>query len=245
VGTPASIGWGLGIALVLGCAPADDVADDAVEPDPFDVERRCPPPASVGGSPRRIADVVDLVNALPMPVELPCVLEALDRPLRMVAAVSPFSAQQTDAPQSPRMFLLAPELTLTVVPAGDGRNLLELAEYVAPGRSRKGEIPFPVTAPLSAAAPYEHLQFGDISSCGVCHADDTPAEIVDGVPTFVSQALAPDPDHEVSLSFVEQHARDCDVDVEPDRCAMLLALFAHGDVVPGTFPMGTQICFGG
>jgi hypothetical protein len=228
-------------AVVLGCAPADD----ADQPDPFDVERRCVPPPGVDGSPQTIAAMVELVNALPMPVTLPCVLEALDRPLQMVAAVSPFSAQSTEAQESPRMFVFMPGLTMTVVPIGTGSPLLELAEYVAPGRSRKAELEFPVTAPLSESAPYEHLTVAGISSCGGCHADEVNDSDVGGFPSFVSQSLAPELRHELSLSFIEQHARDCDPELDPERCAMLLALFAHGEVGPGVFPEGTLICVGG
>jgi len=233
------------LASLMAASGCADPADDPVEIDPFDVERRCTPPPGVGGSPQRIADVVELVNALPMPVTLPCVLEALDRPLSMVAALSPFSAQLSEAQESPRMFLFAPELTMSVVPVGEGRALLELAQYVAPGRSLKGELEFPIEAPLSPSAPYEDLEVAGISKCGVCHADEVTAAEVDGWPTYVSEALAPDPENELSIAFVEQYARACDADDDPDRCAMLLALFAHGDVVPGEFPAGTLVCIGG
>jgi hypothetical protein len=225
----------------LACASADDVE----APDPFDIERSCVPPAGVSGSPRRISDVVDLVNALPMPVTLPCVLEALDRPLQMAAAVSPFSAQSTDEPESPRMFVFTPGLTMTVVPVGLGSNLLEMAEYARPGRSRKAELEFPIEAPVSASAPYEDLTVAGISACGICHADEAQDGDIDGIPIYASQSLQPELKHELSLSFVEQYARDCDAAVEPERCAMLLAVFAHGDVQPGAFAEGSLVCFGG
>lgn len=232
----------MAVTLVLmGCAPAGDDAAD--EPDPFDIERGCTPPPGLG-MPEHIADVVQLVNALPMPVTMPCVLEALERPLHMVAARSPLSVQRSEAEDSPRMFIVTPSLTLTVVPIGPGSTLLEMAEYVARGRSIKGELELPVVAPLAASAPYEHAQIAGISTCGTCHAEEHVVGDVDGWPTYASQSMLPDPRNEVPLAFVEHHARSCDPELEPDRCAMLLALFAHGEVLPGTFPEGGLVCVG-
>src|SRR5687768_10615887 len=45
--------------------------------------------------PRSIQEMVDVVNALPKPVELPCLLESLPRPLEVYATLSTLSAQQT------------------------------------------------------------------------------------------------------------------------------------------------------
>lgn len=227
--------------LALGCGAADDDDDDP-GPHPFEVEATCEPPTGVATSPQSIADVVALVNALPMPVTLTCVLEVLDRPLSLVAATSPFSAQPTEQIESPRLFLMGETLVMSVVPIGDGAHGLELAETTAPGRSRKGEIGFPVEAPIDDAEPYRHVLVGGINGCGLCHLDEQLDVQLGDVPAFSSIALAPEADRIVSPAFVEAHARECDAELEPERCAMLAAVFGHGTVVPGHFPADTPVC---
>lgn len=228
-------------AATVACHEPDD-GDDVTPIEPFEVEPTCVAPAGVSNAPGSIDEVVALVGALPMPVTLPCLLEVLARPLDVVASTSPFSAQPTEATENPRLFLLGPELVMTVLPSGDGADVLELAQWVAPGQSLKAEIEFPVTEPLGAGDPYEHVLLGGVASCGLCHDGQRQGEAIDGVPTYVSKALAPDPRRRISLAFVEQHARDCDPATDVARCGVLRAVFGHGEVNPGTFVDGTEVC---
>lgn len=226
---------------VLACgAPSDDA--DTGAPAPFEVEATCARPDGVTTSPRSIGEVVALVNALPMPVTLTCVLEVLDRPLSLVAAVSPFSAQPSEDPDSPRLFIMGDALIMTVVPIGDGSHGLELAEFTAPGRSLKGEIGFPVEAPIDDAEPYRHVLIGGVNGCGLCHLDEQLELQLGDVPAYSSIALAPEPERIVSPAFVEAYARDCDAETEPERCGLLAAVFGHGTVVPGHFDVETPVC---
>ncbi len=225
---------------VLGCAPPDD-SEPASDTDGWDVARNCLPPPGLG-RPEHIDGVVALINALPMPVSLPCVLEALERPLAVLGATSPFSAQATTEQDSPRLFVFSGDLVLSVVTTGEARELLELGEYVERGRTLKAEIEFPVEAPLTAAAPYEHALLGQSTSCSLCHGSERYAGKVDDVSTYTSDALAVEADRVIPIGLVEQHARDCDSTRDPDRCAMFEGIFAHGDVTAGQFDGMTRIC---
>jgi len=227
-------------ACVLGCAAPDD-SEPSTDTDGWEVARTCLPPPGLG-RPEHIDGVVALVNALPMPVTLPCVLEALERPLAVLGATSPFSAQATTEQDSPRLFVFSGDLVLSVVTTGEARELLELGEYVEPGRTLKAEIEFPVEAPLPASAPFEHALLGESTSCGLCHGSERYAGKVGEISTYTSDALAAEADRVIPIGLVEQHARDCDPTRDPARCDLFEGIFAHGDVVAGRFDDQTRIC---
>ena len=188
-----------------------------------------------------MADVVELLNALPRPVTLPCFLETLDRPLAISATDSVFSLQPAEGARSPRIFVHLDALTLSVVPEGTGAPLLELAERRSPTTSLKAELAFPITAPLSASSPYERLRFDDsLTNCGVCHQGERPAQDVALPLAMISQALRPREDQRVPLARLQAEARGCDADQEPERCALLDALLGpaptpHDGEFPATY----------
>jgi hypothetical protein len=191
-------------------------------------------------APRTILEVVDQVNALPKPVSLPCFLATLPRPLELHASQSIFSAQPATGRRSPRMFIFSGALTLTIVPDGRGSRLLEFGEARSDTTSLKGEIEFPVSSELGDEAPFERLMFMDNSTtCSACHAGEEPAEDITFTRAFVSQALRPAPGERVSLSELLTESGACDLDAEPERCAMLNAVLGDGDVVDGEFPATT------
>lgn len=77
------------VAAGSGCAaPPGAAAPDAGSPPPVvtPLRPRCTPAGGVSRSPSTIAQVVDLVNALPRPLSLTCFLESLDRPLQVAAS---------------------------------------------------------------------------------------------------------------------------------------------------------------
>ncbi|UJR81524.1 hypothetical protein [Sandaracinus amylolyticus] len=225
------------LVVLVGCAtPAGPRSHDA-STRPVDAadaampERRCVAPAGVSGSPRTIADVVALIDALPPPVTIPCVLESLDRPLYVEATSSRLSAQPAVGERSPRIFLFFGDLVISVVPEGLGAPLLEMSEFVDTTRSRKAELAFPVSLPLSEAAPYERL--GSTGTlCGGCHGREVRDEIIAGA--FVSLALRPHDEHLVAIDRVRSEWLACRA--EDERCAMLDALFGRGAVVHQGFP---------
>jgi hypothetical protein len=232
------------LALALaGCGDADvasaprDAEQDAEDagdaapgqlPDDAGVEpARCRAPEGVSTSPHSIAEVVALLNALPKPVTLPCLLETLARPLALSATDSVFSLQPARGAKSPRIFLQFDGLILSVVPDGDGAPLLEMGERRSATTSLKAELAFPITAELDAAAPYVRLPFDEnLTNCGVCHQGEVAAQDIAQPFATISQALRPRADQRVPLERVLAEARACDPSVEPERCAMLDALVA-------------------
>ena len=235
--------FALALALLPACAEAEEDGDASGGPLEWDVPRKCPPPSGTE-APQSVEAVVALVNALPKPTTLSCYLQALPRPLELYATTSAFSAQPAAGQGDPRIFAFSGPLVQSVVPSGDGAELLELSLLTSETRSVKAEIEFPVEAELAPADPYDQVRSGTGTACGVCHLDEFPSALVTITTAYESAALQPAPELEVSLSLARQYARDCDAAETPDRCGVLTGLFAHGDTAPGAFPASTRICRG-
>lgn len=197
----------------------------------------CTPGPGATGNPRTIVEVIQLINSLPMPVTIPCFLESLERPISLVATSSVISAQPANGQDNPRLFLLRDGISLSVVPSGDASHLLELGELTSGTQSIKGELAFPVTAPLALDAAFTHVaRPAGGTVCYVCHHGEAPVTDypVDGA--FESIAYRPTPRLEINFDYVEYQYKTCDPTLEPDRCALLSALFAQGDISRGAFP---------
>jgi len=121
-------------------------------------------------------------------------------------------------------------------------NLLEFAVGVGDGLSVKAELAFPIEAEIEATEPYMQILRNPGNRCGTCHDREQHWETVDEVPVFASEALQYPPEADVSPAFVGALAQSCDVTASPERCAMLTAVFAHGDVVPQRLPEWIRIC---
>ena len=188
-------------------------------------------------SPSTVVEVIDRVNELPRPVTLPCFIESLARPLELNATDSFLSAQPAAGRRSPRAFLFADPLIMSIAFGGSGSRLLELGEARAEGRSLKAEIEFPVTEELPRTAPFERVLFlEELSSCGVCHSDERPAPDVMLTKAFESRAYRPQPSERVSLESLHVEQERCDSVLEPERCALLQAVFGAGAVSDRDFP---------
>ena len=197
----------------------------------------CRAPAGVSNAPRTISETVTLINSLPKPLSLPCFLESLARPLQISATNSFLSAQPAQGPRSPRIFLFEESTLLSVVPAGEGAQLLEFGEQRPELRSLKAELVFPVSAALEPSAPFEGVMFNSqFTTCGGCHASEAPESEISGVPTFVSLALRPRPSELVSTASLIHELEICDRALEAQRCAMLDGLLGWGPVSDRAFP---------
>jgi hypothetical protein len=238
------IGWVLGLGMVLACAPDDEPADsDPTEPaePPWPLPRTCEAPAGLG-APETIEDLVALVDALPKPTSLPCLLESLDRPIAMYATTSVAGAQPSSGPDNPRIFLLRGGLTMSLILEGEASRTLELSSAIGDHRSIKAELSFPVDRALAPSAPYDQVEFGAGTGCGLCHDAEERVESIDFATAWSSQVFQDDPDQGLSLTYVRQNAIDCDHEAEPGRCEMLDALFGHGEVVHGDLDRGAYVC---
>ncbi|MEM9191080.1 MAG: hypothetical protein AAGF12_18000 [Myxococcota bacterium] len=207
-------------------------------------KERCLPGENATGSPGSVAEAIDLINSLPMPVTAECFTESLDRPLRMEATNSISSAQPAAGARSPRIFIFSQALILSIVPDGPGAELLEFGELVGRNnRSIKGEIKFPVEAPLPESAPYDTVLFngGPVTSCAFCHADEQPVEGIDGA--FESLAMRPTRRSIVPVERILDEAAECDPEEEPERCAYLEAIVGHGPIEHQPFPSALPTFF--
>lgn len=200
-------------------------------------ESACSAPVGTPMTPRSVTEVVAMLNAMAKPVTLPCFIESLARPLALHATHSVLSAQPADGKRSPRLFVFIDPLIMSIVPDGLGRTLLEFGERRSETHSLKGELEFPITAELGPESPFGRLRYDDnLSTCDFCHGDATPAPDHDVPYARISLAMRPLPRERVTIEQVRAEAEACDAAEEPERCAMLHALF-------GTAPSPSEVEF--
>jgi hypothetical protein len=231
------LGWiGLmGCAFGVACGGSQSAGD---------VDPTCPSlPADISGSPSTIPDAIGMANALfaassENRLSIDCFIKRLDRPLTVLGVTSDFSLQPAVGARSPRIFVFVDGggLVLSIAPAGMGSPYLELAEYASPLRSIKGQMTFPMTEPVAPAFPYDDIRVDAGTTCGGCHTHELPAPRVTVTQGFESDIFRPAATQIVPLPYLRTQADSCDAQHEPYRCAMLRALFDHGNVVAGSFP---------
>src|SRR5438105_3994764 len=61
---------------------------------------------------------------------------------------------------------------------------------------------------------------------------------------FASDVIRPRDEEVLSVPYIEGEAAACDEAAEPDRCAMLHAVFAHGEMSPQTFSPDARTIYG-
>ncbi len=203
-----------------------------------DLGSRCAAPDGVSNDPQTMRAAIELINALPKPVSIACLVQSLARPLRVFPTASPFSAQPAQGTSNPRVFIFSGEaLILSVVPAGVGRDMLELSQLTSVSRSVKAEIPFPITENVTDAQITAHLEHNGGTVCALCHSTEIPIagdEFFTGA--LESDALRPVPAFDVTLDTLRLAYEQCDDDQDPIRCEILDALFEPGELVYQAFP---------
>jgi hypothetical protein len=200
----------------------------------------------------RVASAADLastsavlrhINALPPPATVPCFLASLPRPLTVVATTSVSSAQPAFGARSPRIFILTPKLSISVVAEGHGAPLVEFGQWTSATRSLKGEVQLPPSAPFEPGAEFARVRYGAGSSCGFCHRDEDPTP--DALGGFSSIALRPTLDSLVSVEQLRSLPAQACVDAEDtsERCLFWRALFEYGEVRQGAFDPTIETLF--
>jgi len=181
--------------------------------------------ACVGSAaPNSITEMVDLLNELPQPVTVPCMIDSLQRPLRMEATTNPFSAQPADGPLSPRMFLFIGDLSISVVPSGPGAEVVEFGQVADATHTIKGELAFPIRDEVLQTDPHERVFDGDAGTvCAECHVQEAPVNLGDAGTGWASSAIGADPETVMPIDLVREQADGC---VDSDlRCEVFKALF--------------------
>lgn len=186
-------------------------------------------------NPQSISDTLTLLNALPKPTNLDCFITALQPPLQVFAVNSTSSAQPAQGIASPRIFILKNKLSLSVVPDGLGKTLLELGEESS-GKSFKAEIRFPVDASITIDQVTQYLSNGtSTSSCSGCHLGEAKVPYANSNGLFFSNIFRPDESLRVSQSYMKIKAETCDSDTNTYRCTMLKAIYINGQAVDSAF----------
>jgi hypothetical protein len=225
-------------------APAPTDPQTPPDASPTTAEPACSAPEGVSNDPRSIEEVITLINALPMPVTLPCYFEALRRPLYLSASSSQLSVQPAVSELSPRMFLFGGPLVTALAPEGEGSHLLELSVLLSDQTSIKGEISFPVAEALPLDAAYKGIlrNDGNGTRCAGCHFNEAKATGPLSASAYTSTALRPFADSDVPIDFLAAESGACAKNTS-ERCRMLRALFEHGQVLPKAFPAGMDTLF--
>ena len=205
------------------------------EPPPVEnpAASRCGTPNGVNGRPTTLEGAVILMNTLPRPTTLACFIEALERPLQVYMTESDQSLQPSPGPESPRIFIVNEPLVMSIVPAGSAAVTLELGYRTQPRRSIKTEIVFPLTRDVTFDTFFDEVLNGAVTRCSACHTSET--KIFDpalNIEVFESDIYEPFTVFDVDVETVRTARASCDASAEPERCALLAALFDHGDVVP-------------
>jgi hypothetical protein len=197
----------------------------AVDPDV------CVTPAGVSGAPRSMSEALVLMNSLPKPVSLACFLQALERPLSLYMTSSDRSLQPSPGARSPRTFIVYEPMVLSIVLDGPARIALELGYRTSPSRSVKTEILFPLETDVTFANIFDEVRSGNLTKCGACHTGEVISFHPDlPIDVYESDIIAPFDIYEVGVDALRLERASCDTGAEPERCALLSAIFDHGTV---------------
>ncbi len=197
------------------------------------------------GSPTNIDETLELINALPKPVSVACVMQALNRPIYVSATNSTRSAQPAQGSTSPRVFIVRGNLVLAfVLGNNDASYLIEFAELDSSyANSVKGELKFPVSNTLNYSAPYDRIllpstSFGGVkTTCGSCHGTDYLADVGSDSIAYSSKAFKPRSETLIELSELFKEYQICGMNNSNDhRCELYSALFDQGDIHNYSFP---------
>lgn len=202
------------------------------------------------GSLNTTADLTNMLNALPRPLDLPCFIAALPRPVAISATTSVISLQPAAGRKNPRLFLQsAGALITSVTMVGEFSTHLETSEPEpdAPGFTIKGDLKFPRQEPLQESDFYRDLITPQgTSDCGACHGGEHVARQVNGIDALSSRALKPARTQIVPIPEVQTLAEECTAEDTTPRCRMLRALFRDPEAIePLVFAPEILTIFGG
>ncbi|WP_413558326.1 hypothetical protein [Bdellovibrio sp. HCB209] len=186
-------------------------------------------------NPKSIDDVTTLINVLPKPLSIPCLIENLPKPLKVYSFESTGSAQPSPDSNSPRIFIIIDKLIVSVIPKGIGRNFVEFSQVISSSESVKAEVQFPVVSELDVAAPYDSIRAAFGTSCRDCHMGERGVSGFAG-DAYASVILRPGPVGRQTASKMRLLSANCDDADDPARCKMLRAVFVNGQAQDTSFP---------
>jgi hypothetical protein len=189
-------------------------------------------------TPTTINQTVDLINALPKPLSIPCFIESLTRPLKLNITLSKSSAQPAVGTTSPRIFIISDDLVLSIVPEGKGAYFLELSQMYSDSSSVKSELEFPVREAITYQTGYDRINLGGATACGPCHLNEQPDNSIAESNAFTSFALKPKSN--MDLVDFKSELYKCELETSLSyRCQMIKSIFKFEQVSEVDFPSGT------
>lgn len=221
--------------------PGEDVGDDVDERTPRETcilsEEYLPDRFT-------IQSVTHILNELPKPVTIPCLLDVLPKPMRINATSSELSVQPAVGTANPRVFISLNSLIITFALDGKGSEALEFSEYVGGNLSVKGEIGFPVTEELADDAAFARIRqvSGNGTTCAGCHFEEERADDRFPEAAYVSLALRPFDRQDVSIEQLQSQVDQCG-DVVTKRCELLRSMFGETTAEPYSFPQSFPTLF--
>lgn len=196
------------------------------------------------GSPKNMQDMIKLINTLPKPVTIPCVLQAVNRPIKVNATKSILSVQAAAGDNNPRIFIKLNNLILSVVPAGKGAHLMEFSVTTGINRSLKAELEFPINENLTISDPFIKINTGAKSSCSGCHINELADNSIPGNIAFSSLSLKPEPSKNISLNKLQSEFNLCNSKKDTSyRCQIIISLMANRPIEGFNFPDSMQTYF--
>jgi hypothetical protein len=223
--------------LLISCVEQQPLSDRQIKHPIRQVNCEGSEAAEALADPKNIAELVELINALPKPLDLACLLKSLKRPLYVNATSSTLSAQPAFGENNPRIFIFKGNLIISVVPDGPGSKLLEMSELKYSRRSIKGELKLPISEQLSYSGPFQDIITTQKTSCSGCHSLEQAEYELEGVQVYSSLAIKPTAKQFVHLDDLKFELYNCQLLRDrSSRCRVLDALLNHGDVLPQNFP---------
>lgn len=189
--------------------------------------------------PKSIKDFVDLVNALPKPLTIPCLVSVLKGPLSIYAIDNIFSAQPSAGFTSPRIFIINTPLIISVVPDGSGKNNIELSEITSLYKSVKGDLLFPIENTLSVDEVFNRILVPTLngSQCVGCHGgENRNLGTYKDYMAYETGLLTPNDQQRVPTNQLLFFKQQCSGQNDY-RCQMLKAFYNNGYPVDVTFPV--------
>jgi hypothetical protein len=192
------------------------------------------------GTPASIQEVVELINALPKPLEIPCFVSALNRPLKLNLTSSALSAQPARGRDNPRIFIMNYPLVISLASTGAGAYKMELSEFTEVTKSYKGELNFPIVGNIDITNVFDSVDGGSQSNCVNCHLQETSDDVNFGTRAYNSFALKPTAVTKIDVIDFQQEYLNCNfLNDQSYRCHIIYSIFSHGSVVHQDFPGGT------
>lgn len=190
--------------------------------------------------PQNISELLTMIDKLPKPLELECVLRSLKRPFAVYATASKMSVQPALSRKDPRIFIFKGNLVLSFATAGEGSLTLEFSEFKNDVRSIKGELKIPVVSNFKPADAFSQIINATQTSCSACHTSEQAEYLVGGVQVYSSRPLKPTASFKVTLAELEAENYLCQAKQDRSRrCAIYSALLSKGQVTDREFPEDT------